>query len=322
MGEHARLPFGQPVPPCPGFPEWPQPLVLPLRPAHQVGVDALEQGVQPGPVELAVVVHPSSDDGVDNVGELVQFRAAAQVDAPGADFLAHSLEGVLADRGQEPGEHAGPVPGRRVPGAERVAQEGERRARAVRAASLPVLPDHDPGLVGVQLQPDFGHPPLQCGEDLSGPPFCRAVHNGVVGVTFEFHGWELSFQPFVEPPVPPLYGIVSVLSCDTLTASTGMPRASAAISASEVSEPVRSTLPTMKVMVPSASRRQAAAAGSVPPGQLPAATPIPTFQPFNSSGTSFCSGVLPRETVPALSQGNQASQYAAMSDDPWLDRPL
>src|SRR5712675_592903 len=81
----------------------------------------------------------TSDDGVDPRGQVFQFRGGAQVDAPGADFLAHTLEGVLADRGEEPGEHAGPVPCRGVPGAERVTQEGERRLRAVRAPPLPVL---------------------------------------------------------------------------------------------------------------------------------------------------------------------------------------
>ena len=46
------LPCGQLVPPCAGFPEWPQPLVLPLCPAHRVGVDAPQQTVQRGPVVL------------------------------------------------------------------------------------------------------------------------------------------------------------------------------------------------------------------------------------------------------------------------------
>src|SRR5260370_7333809 len=73
------------------------------------------------------------------------------------DFFAHSLEGVLAGSGQEGAEHrAVSLPGRGLPGAERVAEEGERRFRAVFAPPVPVLAVHDRGLVGWQLQPDLG----------------------------------------------------------------------------------------------------------------------------------------------------------------------
>ena len=128
-----------------------------------------------------------------------QFGAAAQVDAPGVDFPAHSLEGVLAGRGQEGAEHrAVSLPGRGLPGAERVAEESERRFRAVFAPPVPVLAVHDPGLVRVQLQPDFGHPFFQGSEDLAGLLPRRAVHHGVVGVTLELDRRELPFEPFVE----------------------------------------------------------------------------------------------------------------------------
>ncbi len=53
-------------------------------------------------------------------------------------------------------------------------------------------------LSGVQLQPDLGHPFLQRGEDLFGLPLRRAVHHSVVGVALEFHGRELTLQPYVE----------------------------------------------------------------------------------------------------------------------------
>ena len=83
--------------------------------------------------------------------------------------------------------------------------------------------------------------------------------------------------------------MVSVLSCATFTAEDDIPSPSAAMRASDVSDPVRSTVPTMTVIVPSFSRRQAAAAGSVPPGQTPAASPVPIFQPLSSPGAVFCS---------------------------------
>ena len=50
----------------------------------------------------------------------------------------------------------------------------------------------------MKFQPDFGHPSFQGGEDFPGLPLCHTVHHSVVGVTFEFHGRELPFQPFVE----------------------------------------------------------------------------------------------------------------------------
>jgi hypothetical protein len=50
----------------------------------------------------------------------------------------------------------------------------------------------------VQLQPDLGHPVLQRGEDIPGPPLRRAVHHSVVGIAFEFDGRELALQPLVE----------------------------------------------------------------------------------------------------------------------------
>jgi hypothetical protein len=66
--------------------------------------------------------------------------------------LAHLLEGVLADRGRERSEHAGPVPGQRLAGAERAAEEGERRVLAVFAPPVPVLAVHDlAGLCAVSV---------------------------------------------------------------------------------------------------------------------------------------------------------------------------
>src|SRR5579859_5718591 len=51
--------------------------------------------------------------------------------------------------------------------------------------------------------------------------------------------------------------MVSVLSCTVCIASTDIPSTCAAIRDMEVSEPVRSTVPTTTEMVPSFSRRQA-----------------------------------------------------------------
>ena len=63
----------------------------------------------------------------------------------------------------------------------------------------------------------------------------------------------------------------------TRTRSSGMPNASAAIVAKVVSVPLMSTEPVTIVMPPSESSRQAAAAGSRPPGHQPMPTPTASF---------------------------------------------
>src|SRR5260370_24203724 len=94
--------------------------------------------------------------------------------APSQDFRILTLAG----RGQEGAEHrAVSLPGRRLPAADRVAEEGERRFRAVFAPPVPVLAVHDPGLVGVQLQSDLGHSFSQGSEDPAGLLLCRALHH-------------------------------------------------------------------------------------------------------------------------------------------------
>src|SRR6266571_2529429 len=109
--------------------------------------------------------------------------------------------------------------------------------------------------------------------------------------------------------------MVSVLSCATFTAEDDIPSPSAAMRASDVSEPVRSTLPTMTVIVPSFSRRQAAAAGSVPPGQTPAASPVV----HREQSSVPC--VLPIGGAPVLFAGTQANRYETTYDGlPW-DHP-
>ncbi len=52
-------------------------------------------------------------------------------------------------------------------------------------ASLAVLAVHDPGLVGMQLQPDLGHPVLQRGQHLAGLALADAVHDRVIHIALE-----------------------------------------------------------------------------------------------------------------------------------------
>ncbi len=69
------------------------------------------------------------------------------------------------------------------------------------------------------------------------------------------------------PPLSPANGVLDVSPATTRTSSAAIPNASAAIEPNVVSVPLMSTAPVMIVSLPSASRRQVAAAGSSPPGQ-------------------------------------------------------
>src|SRR6266516_1285969 len=122
-------------------------------------------------------------DGVGFPGELAEVGSGARVQPPAADLLAHLLQRLGADRGLERAEDAA-VPGPGRPRAEGVPQEREGGAGEV-PAPVGVLAVHDLGLVGVQAQPDFGHPLIESGPDLAGLGFRFAVYDGVVGIPFE-----------------------------------------------------------------------------------------------------------------------------------------
>ena len=84
------------------------------------------------------------------------------------------------------------------------------------------------------------------------------------------------------PPLTPAYGALAVSALTTRTRSALTPNASAAIAAKVVWTPVMSATPVMTVIFPSESSRQAAAAGSYPPGHHPIARPTPS-----SSGSEW-----------------------------------
>ena len=80
----------------------------------------------------------------------------------------------------------------RLPQGEREPEEGERRVLMLLATPVPVLAVHDPGLVGMQPQPDVGHPRRERGQHLLCLPLGHAMHDRVVGVPLELHRWELA----------------------------------------------------------------------------------------------------------------------------------
>ena len=91
-----------------------------------------------------------------------------------------------------------------------------------------------------------------------------------------------------EPPLAPAYGPERVSAVTTRTLSGERPKAAAAITAKPEFTPLMSAAEVTTVIVPSALTRQTAAAGSLPPGQWPAAIPMPS--PSGSESRSAQSG--------------------------------
>jgi hypothetical protein len=99
--EQVRMPFGDPLPARFGFLEPAQPFVFLADPPHQVGVDAVQEGMQRRAVKRAVVLHPAANDRVDRLGQLGEGERGPPVQPPRADRPADLVQGVCADRGQE-----------------------------------------------------------------------------------------------------------------------------------------------------------------------------------------------------------------------------
>src|SRR5664279_1356295 len=82
VDEQMRLSPLEIAPPSLGPLERPEPLELSASPPHQVGVDAEQETAHFLPVERAVVVHPTSDDGVHPLGQFCQIARGPQVQTP------------------------------------------------------------------------------------------------------------------------------------------------------------------------------------------------------------------------------------------------
>lgn len=104
MGEEPGELAGDALPARQGLVEGPQSFVFLADPAHQVGVDAGQEGTQRGAVERAVVLYPAPHDRIGLSCELGEAVPGSAVQPPSAEFTADLLECFLADRGQEAGE--------------------------------------------------------------------------------------------------------------------------------------------------------------------------------------------------------------------------
>src|ERR1035441_10234866 len=103
-----------------------QPPVFLPRPAHQVAIDALEEGLKRGRGEPAVVGHPAPRDRVDPVGEVLEAVPGMGVDPPAAHLAADLLQRLRADRGRERREHHAALAIAHAAGTELVSRERER----------------------------------------------------------------------------------------------------------------------------------------------------------------------------------------------------
>ena len=124
MGEQAGLSLEQSGPPPAEAFVGPKSFVFSPGPAPQVGVDALQEGIERGPVEPAVVADPPGDDGVQPSRQVVQRQVGAPMDPQFAEPGASGYERLGTDRGQEAGEVPA-VPGARPPCPEGIPEEGE-----------------------------------------------------------------------------------------------------------------------------------------------------------------------------------------------------
>ena len=78
------------------------------------------------------------------------------------------------------------------------------------------------------------------------------------------------------PPLSGDWGAPSVSSATTSTRDGSIPNVSAAMTWNAPVVPLMSTTPVVIVIEPSALSRHSAAAGALPPGQTPNATPTPS----------------------------------------------
>src|SRR3954469_12592545 len=121
-----------------------QPFVLSTSPTHQVGVDALQEGIQLRPVEPTVIVDPARHNRIHLLGKLVQTSSSPQVQSPLTNPASHRGEGVPAKRRQEPEERRSALAQYR-PGRERVPEERERRVHIVSPPLLALAVSGSPG---------------------------------------------------------------------------------------------------------------------------------------------------------------------------------
>ena len=78
-----------------------QPLEFAARPANDIEIDPFQSWTQLRPVEVAVVADPAADDGIIDLGQILQGFVAAEMKPPTPDFPADARQRLGAGCGQE-----------------------------------------------------------------------------------------------------------------------------------------------------------------------------------------------------------------------------
>ena len=78
-----------------------EPFEFAARPANDIEIDPFESGTQLRPVEVAVVADPASNDGIIDLGQILQGFVAAEMKPPTPDFSADARQCLGAHCGQK-----------------------------------------------------------------------------------------------------------------------------------------------------------------------------------------------------------------------------
>ena len=78
-----------------------EPLEFAARPANDIEIDPFQGWTQLRPVEVAVVADPAANDGIIDLGQILQGFVAAEMKPPTPDFPADARQRLWAGGGQE-----------------------------------------------------------------------------------------------------------------------------------------------------------------------------------------------------------------------------
>src|SRR5271166_3467027 len=132
MGKECGVCPAQPCEPIPcSLGPMDEPLEFAARPANDIEIDPFQSWTQLRPVEVAVVADPAADDGIIDLGQILQGFIAAEMKPPTPDFPTDARQRLGAGCGQEAVDCL-PLP-HRFPGAKLKAQEVERDGGKVAA---------------------------------------------------------------------------------------------------------------------------------------------------------------------------------------------
>ena len=89
MGKEQRLSPTQPGKPVPRtLGPMDEPFEFAARPANDIEIDPFEGWTQLRPVEVAVVADPAANDGIVDLGQMLQGFVATEMKPPAPDFPA------------------------------------------------------------------------------------------------------------------------------------------------------------------------------------------------------------------------------------------